>query len=387
MSVYKNGSPMSLKDSEGVRDYILRLNKEIQNVFNSVNPDDNFSSDTLNHYLENETQIALFEMTAEQFTSLIEDKTTETQSLITQTADEISLCVKQGELVSRLNLESDNISISGERLYINMDNFKVTPNGDAYVNGTLTATAGSIAGWTISTDSNDHHWWTGSSSANISVNTINAENGTADSVKAYGSVNINATFTGNFGTIYNEGATFDGGFTASCIEGDSTVNVTGNVIVKYSYREAGESRYDEVVNPDEETAYFTLHPKNDDGDDDENYSHYDLTDTHFGLMTNGSLICNKYYSKLAGITYSDKRLKKDIKDVPIDDALDLLNSLRPKRYTMIKGGERTQGFIAQEVPEEYRVTLNNGKYGLKYNSIMCKLDEVIKKMTERLCDE
>ncbi len=387
MSVYKNSSPMGLKDSEGVRDYILRLNKEIQSVFNSINPDDNFNIDTLNHYMENEKQAALFEQTAEQLTSLIQDKTTETESLIRQTSDALALCVKQGELVSKLNLEPDNISISGERLYINMDNFKVIPNGDAYVKGTLTATAGNIAGWTISTDSNNHHWWTGGSSANISVNNISADSGTADSVSAYGSVNINATFKGNFGTIYNDGATFDGGFTASCIEGDSTLNVTGDVVVKYSYREAGESRYDPVEHPTEDDAHFYHHPKNNDGDDDENYNHYDYTGTHFGFMTNGTLSCYKYYSKLAGITYSDRRLKKNIEDVSLIDAVELLKSLKPKRYTMINGDERTQGFIAQETPEEYRVELKNGKYGLKYNSIMCSLDEVLKVMTERLNNE
>lgn len=381
MSVYKNTSPMGIKDSEGVRDYILRLNKEVQNIFSSVNPDDNFSLDALNHYLENEKQAALFELTAENLTSLITDKTTESTSLINQNAHEISLCVKQGELVSKLNLEPDNISISGERLNINMTNFKVVPNGDAYVRGTLTATAGNIAGWSIST-SNGHHYWTGNQNTNISVNSITAEDGTADSVEAWGSVDINATFMGNFGTIYNDDAVFDGGFTASCIEGDSTMNVSGNVIVKKSYRDEGEPRYDPVEHPDEDYS-FNYAPKNN-GDDDENLNHYDLQYDHFGFIVNGLLSCYRYYSKLAGMTVSDRRLKKDIENIDIDNALTLLKMLVPKRYTLKTGGERTQGFIAQETPEKYRVTLRNGKLGLKYNSIMCTLDEVIKTMTERL---
>ena len=381
MSVCKNSSPMSLKDSEGVRDYILRLNKEVQNIFSSINPDDNFSLDTLNHYLENEKQAALFELTAENLTSLITDKTNESTSLINQNAHEISLCVKQGELVSKLNLEPYNITISGERLNINMNNFKVVPNGDAYVRGTLTATAGNIAGWSIST-SNGHHYWTGNQDTNISVNSIEAESGTADSVEAWGSVDINATFMGNFGTIYNDEAVFDGGFTASCIEGDSTMTVTGNVIVKKSYRDEGEPRYDPVVHPDEYDD-FNYAPKSN-GDDDETLSHYDWQDEHFGFIVNGTIECYRYYSKLAGMTVSDRRLKKDIENVKKSDALDLLNTLVPRRYTLIKGGERTQGFIAQETPEKYRVTLKNGKLGLKYNSIMCTLDEVIKTMTERL---
>lgn len=382
MSVYKNSSPMGIKDAEGVRDYILRLNKEIQNVFSSIDPDDNFSLDTLNHYLDNGKQQALFEVTAQQMTSLIEDKTTESESLVHQASDQILLCVKQGELVSKLNIEPYNISISGERLNINMNNFKVRPNGDAYVNGTLTAVAGNIAGWGIST-SNNHHYWTGNSNTGISVNSITAEEGTASYVEAYGSVNINATFMGNFGTIYNDDCIFDGGFQASCIEGDSTMNVTGNVVIKYSYRDAGEPRYDPVEHPDEYYD-FNYHPKNSSLDDDENLNHYDLETAHFGLICEGTVYCDKYYSKLAGITFSDRRLKKDIRDVTIEEALELLKALRPRRYTLIKSDERTQGFVAQETPERYHATLKDGHLGLKYNSIMCTLDEVIKRITERL---
>ena len=48
MSVYKNNSTDALKDYHEVRDYILGINKAVQNVFNSLDPDDNFTEEELN---------------------------------------------------------------------------------------------------------------------------------------------------------------------------------------------------------------------------------------------------------------------------------------------------------------------------------------------------
>ena len=45
------------------------------------------------------------------------------------------------------------------------------------------------------------------------------------------------------------------------------------------------------------------------------------------------------------------------------------------------------GFIAQEVPEEYRVVMKNGFYGLKYRSISTVLDVELKKYTLTLNNE
>ena len=50
-------------------------------------------------------------------------------------------------------------------------------------------------------------------------------------------------------------------------------------------------------------------------------------------------------------------------------------------YSMNGSDERLDGYIAQEVPEEYRTTLKNGFYGLRYRSISAVLDVEMKKYT------
>lgn len=49
------------------------------------------------------------------------------------------------------------------------------------------------------------------------------------------------------------------------------------------------------------------------------------------------------------ISYSDKRIKRDIK--PIENSLDIIEKIEPKNYNIIETAENRYGFIAQEVEE------------------------------------
>lgn len=78
---------------------------------------------------------------------------------------------------------------------------------------------------------------------------------------------------------------------------------------------------------------------------------------------------------------SDRRLKKNISDLP-DDYLNVLLELRPQTYRYIKGDEHLNiGFIAQEVQDSFKENgfddvplvsqenVNGGKYSLDYGGI------------------
>ena len=88
-------------------------------------------------------------------------------------------------------------------------------------------------------------------------------------------------------------------------------------------------------------------------------------------------------SALAGVSWSDRRLKKDIQKIEKDKSYKLLGELKPCTFTYKKDGDKASGFIAQETPKEYRYKMQNGLYGLRYDSIMCCLDGVLKDMGER----
>lgn len=63
----------------------------------------------------------------------------------------------------------------------------------------------------------------------------------------------------------------------------------------------------------------------------------------YSIVVSSSIGCNGL------ILYSDKRIKKDIEDIP--DSWEILDKLTPKRYRMIETNRCGYGFVAQEVRE------------------------------------
>ena len=87
--------------------------------------------------------------------------TTQMKSEIKQTADAIKLEVSKkvdGEdVVSTINQSAEQITIKGNRLVVEADNFELDKNGNmictnATVSGKITTTEGTIGGWTINED-------------------------------------------------------------------------------------------------------------------------------------------------------------------------------------------------------------------------------------------
>ena len=87
--------------------------------------------------------------------------TTQMKSEIKQTADAINLEVSKkvdGEdVVSTINQSAEQITIKGNRLVVEADNFELDKNGNmictnATVSGKITTTEGTIGGWTINED-------------------------------------------------------------------------------------------------------------------------------------------------------------------------------------------------------------------------------------------
>ena len=394
MSTYRSLSPYSLKDKTEVRDYIETINKSVQNLFNSLNPDDNFTEEELNKYHEIWNHIALTELTEDHFKSAFANRKSDVESEISVASDEIALKVRSGDLVNQLNIEPDAINISGNRLHISTQNFIVSDD-KMYARGNITALAGNIAGWNIGTKG-DYHYWTGNASSKIDVGTIHADSGTVGTVNAYGSVTLKATFAGNFDTITVNGATFED-LSCSCMQDDGDRFVyAGNMRVYKSFRDPGDPKNPSVS-----------HPNKEDFPEDsliyKNPTRYDDNELPVGgINLSGEAYCTSIYSSSNGKTWSDARLKKNIHPVSLVDSLLLLETLKPCSFDFIDTKLHSNGFIAQETPEFYQskiekydskftktghfegVRTTNDYYGLKYRSIACTLDTAMIRMTERL---
>lgn len=367
MSVYKNYSPDALKDYHEVRDYILGINKAVQNVFNSLDPDDNFTEEELNRYNEIGNKVAMAELSGAGFRILFENAEKETAAAVEETREKLSLKVRSGDVVNQLNLERGDIVISGNRFTINTTNFEVW-SGHAYAKGNITATAGTFGGWTIGNNE-----WVGGANSKIIVKSINADSGSAATVRGYGPVNLKATAMGNFDTIDFTDSTLSGGFSCSCMEEMGGENATLTCYDFYAYttyKDPGE-RYPTSPTPPDES------PTGNDRDK----KRYNTNESPLGGMYAESVSVRIGHSYLSNQSWSDRRLKKNIVPIREKKAADLLNTLIPSTYSMNGDDERLNGYIAQEVPEEYRVIMKNGLYELKYRSISAVLDVEMKKYT------
>ena len=360
MSVLQVRSPDSVSTTKQIKDYILSINKAVQNVFNSLDPDDNFSEEELNRYNETDQKIAMLQLNVSGFETLYAEKTQEIESSISMQKDRISLKVRKNDLVNQLNLEKDAINIQGNRIEIATNNFVVT-DSKAYAKGNITATGGNIAGWSISGST-----WNGSSNSRINVNKITADSGSAGTINATGDVTIKATFKGNFDEILCTGATFND-ISCSCMQQSDNSTLTCGALRVYKTKRGYK----------EEVPSSATHP-----DDDGSYEYpkrYNTNDApEGGLIVDGNIEVKEYYSKLAGVTWSDRRLKKNIAAVSAQDARETLSKLSPVEFTYKDKNTPTNGYIAQEVPEEFRREARNGMLGVKHQSIMCCLDRVIK---------
>lgn len=74
---------------------------------------------------------------ADKIALSVTDLKNDTNSRFEQTANQISLKVSKGEVSSQLSMESDKITLSGNRLIVNSTNFKLDGNGNATFSGDI----------------------------------------------------------------------------------------------------------------------------------------------------------------------------------------------------------------------------------------------------------
>jgi hypothetical protein len=373
--IYKADSPDSIHEIKDVEGHITRINRAVQNVFSSLDPDDNFSADELKRYEETRHNLTLLDIGMSGLFSKVEETENKIKSELKVSEEGIKLLVGKGDVANQINLSSDTLEITGNRLEINSPNFVVNDTR-AVARGEIVATGGSIAGWEIKTDSSGNSSWGGSSNSRINARNVVGQYGEAKEINAYGEVYINATPKGNFEDIILNNTRFHGHFSCSAID------CSGRIICGTMQLYTTKREYHEAIPTDKTT------PKVDEVEDygiDKRYrSRYNKNESPVGgLVASGNIECYFVSSSISSVVWSDRRLKENIQSVEKDKSYKLLNELKPCSFIYKADGEKASGFIAQEAPKEYRYKMRNGLYGLRYDSIMCCLDSVLKDMGER----
>lgn len=132
-----------------------------------------------------------------------------TEAQVKILSDEVSIRVKKGQVSAEISVESDKVTLSGNRLIVNSTNFKLDGSGNAVFSGKLSAASGSFTG-TLSGASGDFS------------GTVHADSGSFNSVTISG-----CTLKSNSQTGTLSGGTFSGG----TISGGTLSSSTGGTYV------------------------------------------------------------------------------------------------------------------------------------------------------------
>nr|DAY32974.1 MAG TPA: endosialidase chaperone [Caudoviricetes sp.] len=371
--LYKAESPNSIKNTRDVEGHITRINRAVQNVFSSLDPEDNFSAEELQRYQETKHFASMLEVRGNGLRTVYTDLVNKSKTAYEQQMEQIRLALSMGDITYTITFSEEAISIEGERLDISTQNFVLTDT-QAVAKGEIHAKGGEIAGWRIKTSGN-HTSWAGGSNSKIEARFIVADYGEGRTINAYGNVNINATFKGNFEDINVSGAKFLGGFSCSAMESSKRLTC-GSMRIYTTQRAYGEAIPSSPKRPSKDEL---------EEDNDEKYpNRYNTNDNpEGGLVVSGNIQCQKVRSSTANTTWSDIRLKENIRGIETEESSLLLGNISPKSFTFKGSGNRSTGFIAQEVDKRFTKEMQGGILALDVDSITCCLDKILHNMGER----
>ena len=152
MDTYESQGSIEREKSFGLGDQIIQLEGKAAVIKKSV---EEVSVRVIDLKAETEAQFAitanqiLAEVTrakqaeaslsirADQIALSVTNLANDTNSRFTQTAEQIALKVSKGQISSELSVESDKVTISGNRLIVNSTNFQLDGNGNATFSGRI----------------------------------------------------------------------------------------------------------------------------------------------------------------------------------------------------------------------------------------------------------
>lgn len=288
----------NVHDLKEVKDTLFQLSERVRYYFKALSIEDNFSPEEYLRYKQTGAQISAMELSCDGLISNYEDLEKETRSQIQAMYGSISLSVTKGDVSNQLSLEPEALKITGNRLEIYGNNIALDEKNNLVIRGEIKATDGSIAGWTIGVNE-----LVGSTSSKITCSSMSAgDHIWMDDIV----VNGDSSFAG-----------CQAEFSKTNIETDRDTiflnGFTAETFDTYGYVIAGPTRV---------------------------YESCDVT---------GQVTCKKCVTIKDHSTWSDLRLKENIREIAEDEADSVLKAIVPYKYRFKNDNKLSCGFMAQHV--------------------------------------
>lgn len=311
-----------LRSMGDIKEYLRDLNRKIR--FLSENVDrDNFDPEEYRKIYSNGDRSVELYHSIDEFKIEAKKKSEGLLARIRQTADEISLLAEKGTITNEVNISTEKIFIHGNKLWVNSENFVLDDVGNMSMRGDIYAKSGYFGGYAI------------------------AEEGGKQYLKADNGVVRAATLAGtNIMTDKLDIATDED--ISGCSIDFSNCHVKSN-----------RNSYFGWFYSDNVTASKDI------------YAHCGSADV---VECAGKIFCYDYWSDNQGIAYSDRRLKEEIREIPDEEALRYILSLRPVEYELKDEAGVHYGLIAQDIigegdPYHLVEEMEDGYYCINYESL------------------
>ncbi len=341
MAVYTNsiGQILDLQGLEQIKSYLIQQNELFRYILNNLDPEDNFSADAWQKYMERDNQIAQMVLDADGLKVDMKNLETNTAASLRVLNEQIVLKVSRGEVSSQISVETGGVNITGNRLTWTATNSSMTANGTLICKN-IEATNGVFKG-------------------TMEAGAFYAD----DDMIILGDFLIDATSPY---TMYG------GGFSLTTSDspngnGFSVLTLSGT---NGSYTMIGGGSIDT-------TGTITCAAVYADEGDNYNSKFYDIL---LGKSWWGGWTITRTMQDLweQVDSLSDETEKMNILDIDADEAAEFILSSRPVSFQYIRDGRWSAGFIAQEVEalqeekEIYfplvRTDTKRGKLCLNYNA-------------------
>ncbi len=318
-----------IEDLPYMRRYIMLLNEDLRYMFNNIDPEDNFTEEGLKDYRELDDLTAEVGKTIDLLGTEFKDAQSDIKSGFLQMSNSISLYVVSGNVTNQINMSNEIIDIDASRLHIISDN--LTINDDVFrAVGEIEATGGQIGAFSLEKDSSGKEYLKGGTGSKISSGTV------------YGAEGDFGTLTCNNGEVYMGNQMW---YMWNCRIKSDGLEFTGGI-------EVGDldiAKYD--AENDVYTAWYSLTSR----------GTMETGDIHVGRNwdDSGQVRCYSIYSYFEGAEkpdpygedFSDRRIKRNIRELNGRQAIDFLSLNKPVSYRLFDDDRTQLGVIAQDVLE------------------------------------
>lgn len=346
-----------------IKEYLKQNQKIIRFASDSISLGGSFDETVINDYIEDENTVMEFKTDVDGIRlSFTNFKNSSDQAILEINKNGIDLCVKKKDAVSELNSElqvsTSGINCTSKKFLVNTDNLKITENSLTF-NGTVYGTDCNIGGFSISGNNMTGDDANTIVSGTINANYMNLRHAVADLIEC--NPNNDANKVVNFTSCYRYSDVYNDE-TSTSVTG---LNVVGNIRATYGWNgQTDETGYTHGTEYNLQFDYVTAEA-------------CILRSSSGSYSTKNRLRCTTIYSSSKDDTWSDARLKRDVKDLDAAAAEHLILGLRTRKYRLKKSGNKAVGYIAQEIAALTKengfdgiVARGNGYYALSYSSLI-----------------